>query len=178
MIEFDTTPSFYGISGSVSNVSGGSNDAALRCAAEVWRVKLAAALAYADFDDSKSEIINNQVSGSFSLLHESGFNVTFAAANRDFSDPGRVDAHFYYGKLGYQRDFFPIGKTALALERGRWRDSVIKHDEADVFGALMVQDIAEWGTEYFLGFRKHTLDRTDADFEDIDAVMTGFRVKF
>jgi hypothetical protein len=42
----------------------------------------------------------------------------------------------------------------------------------------MVQDIKEWGTEAYLGYRIHKLDRNGTDFDNINALMSGMRVKF
>ena len=40
------------------------------------------------------------VSGSFSALHTSGVNATFAAGSHDFTARGRLDSTFRYAKLG------------------------------------------------------------------------------
>ncbi len=133
----------------------------MKYSSKIDPVKLAASVAYADFDGSKSESIDDQMSGSFSILHQSGFNITLASGNRNFDDSDRSDTSFFYGKFGYRRDSFSYGMTALALEWGRWSDSAVTNDEADVFGVLLVQDIADWGTEYSFGFRNHMLDRTN-----------------
>jgi hypothetical protein len=34
------------------------------------------------------------------------------------------------------------------------------------------------GSEYYIGYRWHDLDRELTDFDDINALMTGVRVKF
>jgi hypothetical protein len=58
------------------------------------------------------------------------------------------------------------------------RTSAADGDDADTFGFQMVQDIQEWGTEAYLGYRFHDLDRNGADYDTINALMTGMRVKF
>jgi len=174
-IRYDT-PKFYGFTASVSNVSGSGNDVALWYGAQLGTLKLAGAAAYADPVSTSS--VENQLNGSISALHSSGFNLTLAAGSRDFKAAGRNDGTFYYGKLGYKRQFFPVGVTALALDYGRFDEIAVNDDEADAFGAMVVQDFSKWGTEYYLGYRNHQLDRTGADFKSIDAVLTGFRVKF
>ena len=42
----------------------------------------------------------------------------------------------------------------------------------------MVQDLKTWGSEVYLGYRLHMLDRNGVDYDNINAVMTGMRVKF
>ena len=51
-------------------------------------------------------------------------------------------------------------------------------DEAKSFGFQFVQDFSKWGTECYLGYRNYDLDRSGTDFNDIDALMSGVRVKF
>ena len=174
-IRYDT-PKFYGFMASVSNVSGSGNDVALWYSAQLGSIKLAGAAAYADPVSTSS--VENQLNGSISALHKSGFNLTFASGTQDIKAAGRNDATFFYGKLGYKRKYFPVGVTAVALDYGRFEEIKANGDEADTFGAMVVQDFAKWGTEYYLGYRHHDLDRTGKDFKPIDAVLTGFRLKF
>ena len=51
-------------------------------------------------------------------------------------------------------------------------------DTASSFGLAYVQNIKEWGTELYLAYRWYELDRVHTDFEDINAVMSGARIKF
>ena len=53
-------------------------------------------------------------------------------------------------------------------------------DEATSIGGAIVQDLSKWGMEYYVGYRWHELDRGEGstDFDDINAMMTGMRVKF
>jgi hypothetical protein len=118
------------------------------------------------------------LNGSVSVLHRSGFNLTLAGGREEMKDSNRDDASFLYGKLGYQRRFFGIGTTSLAIDYGRFNDVSTNNDEADTFGAMGVQKIDRWATEYYLGYRYHALDRDNTDFDDINALMTGLRVKF
>ena len=138
---------------------------------------VAAAAGYADpagTSDSDDDIL----SGSISVLHGSGFSLTFAAANQDHKASGRDDGTLYYGKFGYQRKFFSIGTTAMSVDYGRNDDLDQNGDEANTVGFQFVQNIDQWATEYYLGYRYHDLDRDNTDFKDINALMTGLRVKF
>ncbi len=175
-IRYDS-PKLAGFTASVSNISGGANDIALRYSSQIGPVKLAAAVAYAD-PGANSATVDNQLNGSVSGLHKSGFSVTLAAGTRDMKGTGRNDATFLYGKLGYRQRFFAVGETAFSIDFGRYEDVKADEDEADTFGAAFVQNFSQWGTEYYLGYRNHDLDRPGSDFKPINAVLTGFRVKF
>ena len=171
------TPDFYGFVASGSVVSGDAADVALRYSAKLGDFKLAAAAAYSD-PAGTSDSTDDILSGSISVLHGSGFSLTFAAGNQDHKASGRDDGTLYYGKLGYQRKFFSLGTTAMSVDYGRNEDVEQDSDEADTAGFQFVQNIDQWATEYYLGYRYHSLDRDNTDFDDINAVMTGLRVRF
>jgi hypothetical protein len=175
-IRYDS-PSFNGFVGSASYIADGGGDFAVRYTAQMDAFKLAAAAAYAN-PGSTSNFIDEQLAGSVSVLHDSGFNGTFAMGVRDNKVDGRDDAGFFYTKLGYRARWCPLGVTSMALDFGRYADISANGDDADTFGFQMVQDIQEWGTEAYLGYRYHTLDSRAADYDDINAIMTGMRVKF
>jgi hypothetical protein len=171
------TPNFYGFMVSGSVVSGDGADVALRYSAKLGDFELAAAVGYAD-PGGTSDTDDQLVTGSASVLHSSGFNLTFAAAVKDSKVPGLDDGKFYYGKLGYQRKFFSIGTTAMSVDYSRNDDLDQNDDKARSAGFQFVQNIDSWGTEYYLGYRYYNLDRKGADFKDINVMMTGLRVKF
>jgi predicted porin len=183
-IRYDS-PEFWGFTLSGSLPSDGG-DVALRYAAkwgEDW--KFAAAVAYAD-PQATSDTVDSQYNGSASILHSSGINLTVAGGYQDLEsgllNPNGTsrddDPTFYYAKLGYRAKWFEIGETRFSVDYEYVEDLAQDGDEAKTVGFQFVQDMPEWGTEYYLGYRWHELDRDTADFEDINALMTGVRVKF
>ncbi len=175
-IRYDS-PSFSGLVGSASYVADGGGDLAVRYAAQMDAFKLAAAAAYAN-PGSSSDFIDDLMTGSVSVLHDSGFNVTFAMGTQDQKEAGADDAGFFYTKFGYRGRWCPMGVTSLSADFGRFSDFDVNGDDAHTFGLQMVQDLQEWGTEAYLGYRFHKLDRNGVDFDNINAFMTGMRVKF
>lgn len=174
-IRYDT-PEFAGFTLSGSILSDGG-DVALRYAAQWADWKFAAAVAYAD-PQAISRSIEHQYNGSASALHSSGLNFTVAGGLRELEDSSRDDPTFYYGKVGYRAKLFEVGETRFSLDYMYTEDQQQDGDEGTVAGFQMVQDFAEFGTEYYLGYRWHELDRDGADFNDINGLMTGVRVKF
>ncbi len=183
-IRYDS-PNFWGFTLSGSALSDGG-DVALRYAAnwgENW--KFAAAAAYAN-PRAVSDTIDNQYNGSASILHSSGINLTVAAGTGDLesglTNPDNSkrddDPMFYYAKVGYRAKWFEFGETRFSLDYSRSDDVFQDGDEAKTVGFQFVQDFPEWGSEYYLGYRWHELDRSTEDFNDINALMTGVRVKF
>jgi len=175
-IRYDS-PSFHGFVGSTSYIADGGGDFAVRYTAQMDAFKLAAAAAYAN-PGSTSAITEDQLAGSISVLHDSGFNGTFAMGTRDQKGAGVNDAGFFYTKFGYRSRWCPMGITSLSADFGRFSDFDVNGDDADTFGLQMVQDLQEWGSEAYIGYRFHKLDRNGVDFDNINAIMTGMRVKF
>jgi hypothetical protein len=175
-IRYDS-PTFYGVTGSVSYINDGGGDFAARYSAQLDAFKLAAAAAFSN-PGSTSDTIDDQLSGSVSVLHDSGLNATVAMGVRGHKQAGRDDGGFFYTKFGYRARWCPLGVTSLSVDYGRYSDIGQNGDDADTIGLQMVQDLQEWGTEMYLGCRFHTLDRNGTDYDNINSLMVGMRVKF
>lgn len=169
------TPEFSGFVLSTSAADTNAEDIALWYRRTFPGFKLAGAVAYAN---PGSTSVDNQLNGSVSILLDNGFNATFAAGSQYLRTSGRDDATFNYVKLGYIQKYFDIGPTALSVDYGRHKDVVRNGDEADAYGFQFVQNLTDWRTEFYLVYRNLNLDRTGEDFEDINAVMGGGRIKF
>lgn len=118
------------------------------------------------------------VDGSASALHlGTGLSITVSAGTRD--NVGRDSSQNYYAKLGWQTmGITDIGRTAFALDYTRSEDMAQEGDTGDSVGLFGVQFVPRYATEMFAGVRWYSLDRNDADFQDIVAGVTGARVKF
>ena len=174
---FYRTPDIQGFQAATSWISGGASDLSLGYAGKLGPFAVGARGAYASFG-SLSPTIDTQISGSGSVYHASGLNFTVAAGTQELKNATRTDATFWYGKIGYRKNFFGIGETALAADWGQNSNAAANNDQADSFGLLGVQDINKWGSEYYLGFRNYNLDRPGKDLNSIQSVMSGVRVKF
>ncbi len=177
-VRYDT-PDFYGFNVAASTVFENGNDdwdTALRYSNKMGPAKVSGAISYVSFGDSASK--DNQVSGSVSMLLDSGFNVTVAAGNLSYKTAGRNDASYVYTKIGYIAHLFSVGTTAFAVDYGKYQDMGMNDDDADTYGVMAVQKITDWHTELYLAYRNYNLDRTGTDFDSINAVLGGFRFKF
>ena len=172
-IRYDT-PRFGGfmVSGDIASNQRGS-------AAVIWEEQVAgfaagAAAAYSDPGSGRDYLVN----GSASALHlGTGLSFTVSAGTRD--NEGRDSSQSYYAKLGWQTlGITDIGRTAFSLDYARSEDMELDGDTGDSVGLFGVQFVPKYATELFAGVRWHSLDRDDADFEDIVTGVTGARVKF
>jgi hypothetical protein len=178
--EFDTVDN----SGANPDTHDPAYDIALRYSAQFGdAVKLAGAVAYSDYPSSDgANAADNQVNGSLSVLF-SGFSVTVSAGQKEYSNVAANNADSestYYGKLGYMADFWSVGTTAFAIDYGKYDEfDHVKDGEASTYAIYIVQNLKNWGTELYTGYRIYTLDnRTTEDFDDIGVFFLGMRVKF
>ncbi len=175
-IRYDS-PTFYGARLAVSNVSGGANDVAIRYNARLGEISLASAAAFADLGGS-SDSVNYLVDGSVSVLHDSGISGTLATGKAVYSAPGKKEGKYLYLKGGFQKHFWEIGLTALALDLGFFYDIDRNGDTAKTVGLLGVQQIDLWAAEVYIGCRHYDLDRRNTHMDNIIAVLSGVRLKF
>jgi hypothetical protein len=170
-IRYDSPTFFDGLMFSTSYINNGGGDLAVRYTTRTDDLKIAAGAAYAN--PAGTSDIDDQLAGSVSALHASGFNGTFAMGVAD-NKGGRSDSDFFYFKFGYRAQWCPLGVTSLSADIGRFSDFGEDGGDANTFGLQMVQDLYEWGSEFYVGYRLHDLD----SFDNINAIMTGMRVKF
>lgn len=171
------TPTYNGLTFSVSAISGDAYDAALRYSRQYGDTKVAAAVAFATFGD-QSTTIDSQYSGSASILLDCGFNFTVAAGMRDMETSLIDDAKFWYAKAGYQTQLFSPGLTAFAIDYSENEAITANDDVAKTWSVAAVQNVQEWGTEFYLAYRLYDLDRTGVDYDKVGALLGGARVKF
>lgn len=174
-IRYDS-PLFSGAQVSASAIETGAFDTALSYNRKYGETTVAAALGYANPGDLANW--DNQYDGSFSILLASGLNFTFAGGIQEYDVIDRDDPNYWYAKLGYKTKLFSPGITAFAVDYGMWNDFELNDDEAESLGLTFVQDVADWGSEFYIAYRLYTLDRDLLAPEDINTLMSGVRVKF
>jgi porin-like protein len=177
-VRYDT-PSFGGFTVSASygeeilasNANLNTSDIALRYGGEVGDFQMSGALGYSRTNPTAGASFSDTI-GSFSLLHASGFNVTVAAGNRS------TEGNYAYGKLGYQAQWFAVGRTALSLDYYRGSDRVSVGSRSTAMGFGAVQNFDDLGVEAYLGYRTYELSETATAYLDASSVLFGARWKF
>ena len=122
---------------------------------------------------------------SASALHEeSGLNFTASYGERWFenvsADPNDDrDGYYIYLKGGLFRQFFDIGKTAVALEYYHSQDLTGVDREGHMYGGAIVQYIDETATEIYGGVRLLEAEIDGGpELEDMLIGIVGIRQKF
>jgi predicted porin/uncharacterized coiled-coil protein SlyX len=169
------TPTYHGFRLSAAAVSDQRYDAALWWGGQGYGFKAIGAVGLADPNKDDTDL---QYDGSFSLLHEdTGLNLTLSAGLQERDN--QSDAGNLYGKLGWLTRFFSFGETAFEVDYTRTRNQPTENDDGYSVGAAAVQQFEEYGTEIYLLYRLHSLDRdVGPDVHDISVGSIGTRVKF
>jgi hypothetical protein len=200
-IQYDT-PTFWGTKLATSHVYKGRNDVwdvVVKHASTVMGTKLAAQGSYIhDLANTNATTASvsapakfTQLNGSIGALFPIGLSLQFATTSRNWKVKNAPAGKIYYGKVGYQQNFFEAGKTALALDYGHFENmflnlgpnnTYVKRDfVGKTYGAGLVQHIDRIATEIYLSARVYALDGDSNDaarYKDITMVMSGLRVKF
>ena len=171
------TPDMGGFQLGTSLVDGGEWDIAAAYNREFDALKIAVSGAYSNPSGTSST--NSSIThGSFSMLMKNGFNATIAAGQTKTKSAARNDPDFQYLKLGYLASFTKMGKTAMAVDYGQYDEIAQNNDDAKSWAVMVVQNMDDWGTEFYGVYRNYDLDRSGATLDDVDAVLMGARVKF
>jgi len=175
-VRYDT-PAMGGFGLAVSSTSAGSADIGGAFSGKFSSVDVGAAIAYYN-TGSTSTTDKDGVTASLSAKHDSGISLTLAGGKIFKVATGTKDAKYMYGKLAYTTALTSFGDTSFGVDYGVYEDIAQNGDEMTTIGLQAVQAIAATGTEVYLGYRNHELDRTGTSFDDIMAVMAGINVAF
>jgi len=173
-VRYDT-PTFHGFHLATSAISDQRYDAAVYWGVQGYGFKAAGAAAFAYPNEDDTDF---QYDGSFSLLHEdTGLNLTLSAGLQERDNQG--DAENTYVKVGWLRRFFSFGETAFGVDYTRSLNLPTGRDDGYSVGVAAVQQFEEYGTEIYLLYRLHSLDRdVEPNVHDVNVGSIGARVKF
>ena len=172
-IRYDT-PKFHGGFASASYGADQKWGVAARWAGASYGLRATAGAGVQDPSKSEVDVV---YAGSASVLHEdTGLNFTYATA---FQDQDEGTGQLQYVKLGWQHDFFTIGSTAFSIDFGYDKDAPGDGDEGKTIGLVALQNLTDYGTELFGGFRGYDFDDGNGpNTSTIYVATAGTRVKF
>lgn len=163
-----------------SLINDGAFDTSAFYSSRISDYRVVAAVGYGNARQLKdSSEYDDQLSGSLSLRHNTGWNYTFAGGIATAASNGRDNTIFFYNKLGYRSSLFAgVGGTALSVDWNQTRNEDRNNDVSDTFGVQMAQEIDVINTEVYATLRNTSLDRDGSEFDDIWIAMVGARIDF
>lgn len=188
-IRYDT-PNFKGFVFGASHATRDIVDASVKYAGEYEKTKFGAAVAIAKNPFSGATRKGwEQYNGSASILFPMGISLMGATGHRKFKDKGRDPGKYWYGKIGYQVNYFEIGKTAFAIDYA-WSKAiaddtsftltdfkVINTERFNSYGLVVVQSLDPAATEVYAAARAHQLKRQGDWFHKVLSFVAGVRIK-
>jgi predicted porin len=177
-IRYDS-PIFHGFQGRVAAAQGGDVDGAVLYNGKIDAFQIAAGVGYVAFNRNNTTATNeieSQMSGSFSVKHDSGLALTAAYGSQeiDRAAAGIDDPEFYYVKVGYAWDAFEV---AADFTEHSDITQVAADTETTSYGV---------GGQYNMGhgvslaalYRQIDLDRTGQNTNEVNLYGVNLRVKF
>ena len=175
-IRYDT-PEFAGFSLAGSYSSGDAFDGSVWYSREFAGTKVVSGLAVANPGDIMPEG-KLLYTGSASILFPLGISATFSGGLMEKEDEDLDDATIWWAKLGYLTSFYDGAETAFSVDYGETKSINLNGEEGSTWALAAVHDVEAWGTEFYAIYRLYMADAKTADFDDVNSVMAGARLKF
>ena len=180
IVRYDS-PTIYGFTASAAWGDNDYWDVALRFAKQFNSVKVAAAIAYADDQQTGTGADFTQLIGSATAMHiPTGLFIMAAAGERNFEND--VDGKFWFVQGGIERKWLPYGNTTIYAEYGNY-DNVSGGDtNANMWGLGVVQHIDAAALDLYAQARFWDVEDNSAgrlsDGGDLNTVMIGANMAF
>jgi hypothetical protein len=175
-IRYDT-PGFAGFSLAGSYSSGDAFDGSVWYSRKYGGTKIAAGLGIANPGDIMSDA-DLLYTGSASILFPIGISATFSGGLMDKEAENLDNATFWWTKLGYRSKFYDAATTAFSIDYGEAENISINDEKGRTWALAAVHDISDWGTEFYAIYRMYLADSQISDFDDVNSIMAGARLKF
>lgn len=170
------TPAFHGISlsGAVGReVLADFNDreyqdVALRFQRDAGEIRLVAGIGYRWQDH-----VAQGWAGSVAVSHSSSGLSLMASGGA--APTGRNTGYF---KLGWERDFFTIGSTAISVDYSKATGIPVAGSDSRSFGLAFVQSVDRANLEFYTAFRNYSASEPAQDTLGGQAMLSGLRWRF
>jgi len=186
-VRYDT-PKFFDTTLAASYTSGGETGVAIRHDRKYGQFRVQAGIGYANTNGT-STTVDDEVSGSVSVLHNSGVNAFFStgARNHKRATQGAVkpkDFEYVGVGVGYIAKIFGVGPTAFAADYIKADNLNRSTTSAGEFkskrwGVGVEQTFADYGASAYLGYSNYDNNLgASTSTEDVNIVVAGMRVLF
>jgi hypothetical protein len=186
-VRYDS-PKFFDTTLAASFTSGGETGVAIRHDRKYGQFRVAAGVGYAN-PSGTSTTIEDEVSGSIAVLHDSGVNAFFSAGTRNNKKATAAsvtprDSEYIGGGVGYIAKIFGVGPTAFGVDyikSENFNRSTTSAGEFETtrWGIGVEQSFADYGASAYLGYANYDNDLgTGTSTDDVNIVIAGMRVVF
>ncbi len=184
-IRYDT-PVIAGFMASVSHDDDQSIEAALRYSGNVLDSRVRFGMAMAHNTNSGSNV-EEMYGAQLSFTHSSGLGLTSGIAFQEDHAPQSAPPGSTGGdidKLGvvvqghFKRKFNELGSSTVVVEYDQKENMNTSGDVAKGFGVTLHQAIDAAAMEVWFKFSNYELEKEGTDFDDINIVTLGTRMKF
>jgi len=207
IIRYDT-PTFSGVSASVSMSDASSTALGLNYAGKFGGIAVSAGAAYVNHGPSTTSQ-NFTAYGSISLLHDSGLNLSYHGGKRNFAGDasktastgvqapaaldtnnlgGRDDPYFQGLEVGYRAaKLVGVGGTNFAVTWHSSQNMIENDGDATSWSIRVLQNFDALGANMALSYQKYSYDaegettvgtQVNEDYDDIDVIALGTTFNF
>ena len=162
------TPVVAGIQGRLSTSEGGEVQGAAFYKGKYDAVAVKAALGY---ESNSTNGVDNTITGSVSLKHDSGLAGTYAYGEQS-TETGANEAEMHYFKVGYTMNALEIAADYSTHETDNATGA-----EGTAYGFGAQYDLGH-GVSVAGAYRQLEADDSAGDADEIDLLMANVRVKF
>lgn len=186
-VRYDS-PKFFDTTLAASYTSGGETGVAIRHDRKYGQFRVQAGIGYANTNGT-STTVDDEVSGSVSVLHDSGVNAFFSTGTRNHkpTTQGAVkpkDFEYVGVGVGYIAKIFGVGPTAFGVDYIKADNLNRSTTSAGEFknkrwGVGVEQTFADYGASAYLGYSNYDNNLgASTSTEDVNIVVAGMRVLF
>ncbi|WP_282156988.1 porin [Shimia thalassica] len=149
-----------------------TQNAALRYGKKVGAFKMKGALGYAKVELAAGAERHDTI-GSFSVLHDSGWNLSLSAGDREES------GDYTYGKVGYRANWWSIGESAVSVDYYAGNDmSIATSSQSEAWGLAFVQNVKKHNVQLYAAYRRYSLSEPGTTYQDASSYMLGAAWRF
>lgn len=143
-------------------------------------VEVLAAVAYQQRDRHQSEDTSSFVASGGVML-PNGLSVSAGYGSQTDDRAGRTDPNWYYAQVAYDKDFFGIGTTSFGIDYYEGSDFNSEGSTSKAMGVGVLQKYKIGGNldaEAYLTYRVHEFDEVATNYQDVNSVLVGTRIRF
>lgn len=173
VLRYDT-PSFGGVSGSVSYANNGTVSVAGFFGGKFGGFEVNAGVGYMNVAANSGN--DSNLGGGITVGHESGISVDFNAGTSS-GGGGGLDGQSWAVGANYAASLTALGTTTFRIAYMKSEDATVKDDEGKAY-LIGVEQETGAGASFYLAYQLIEVDRAATNYEDVSSIVAGTKVLF